>query len=126
MRHYWLNAYFPVAMARSMTDMPTRQLIESCLLDAGFADLSFTPYFVTADLRDHFLYSGKHDPNYYLDDRVRASISTFAKHGDARETREGVARLRADIAAGHFAQVRQSYNADIGDESISEWKCSNI
>lgn len=65
MRHYWLHAYFPVAMARSMADMPSRELIESCLRDAGFADLSFEPYFVTADLRDHFLYSGKHDPDYY-------------------------------------------------------------
>lgn len=103
MRHYWLNAYFPVAMARSIAEMPSRTLIEDALRAAGFVDLTFTPYLVAADLRDHFLYSGKHDPGFYLDARARAAISTFAKHGDEAETRQGVARLQADMAGGRFA-----------------------
>ncbi len=115
MRHYWLNAYFPQAMARAIAEMPARDFIETCLRRAGFVDLSFTPYLVAADLQDHFLYSGKHDPSFYLDAGARASISTFAKHGDARETRQGVARLKADIDDGRFAQVRQSYISDFGD-----------
>ncbi len=115
MRHYWLNAYFPLAMARSIAEMPTRDFIATCLQRAGFIDLSFTPYLVARDLQDRFLYSGKHDPDFYLDGHARASISTFAKHGDERETRQGVARLRADITANRFAQVRQSYSTDSGD-----------
>ena len=115
MRHYWLNAYFPLAMARSIAEMPTRKLIENCLHGAGFTDLSFTSYFVEAGLRDHFLYSGKDNPGFYLDEGVRTSISTFAKHGDGAETRQGVARLGADIAAGRFARVRQTYQSDLGD-----------
>jgi SAM-dependent methyltransferase len=115
MRHYWLNAYFPAAMARSTAEMPTRGMIESCLLDAGFADLSFTPYFVAEDLQDRFLYSGKDNPGFYLDEGARASISTFAKHADRVETRHGVARLDADIATGRFARVRQTYRSDLGD-----------
>jgi len=115
MQHYWLNAYFPLAMARSIAEMPTRGFIETCLQRAGFIDLSFTPYMVARDLQDRFLYSGKHDPGFYLDDHARASISTFAKHGDARETREGVARLKADIDDGGFAQVRRSFSSDFGD-----------
>ncbi|MDA1101899.1 MAG: class I SAM-dependent methyltransferase [Proteobacteria bacterium] len=115
MRHYWLNTYFPVAMTRSMADMPTRALIERSLRDAGFADLSFANYFVSADLQDHFLYSGKHNPGFYLNDRARAGISTFARHGDEAETRQGLARLDTDITTGRFAQVRQTYRSDLGD-----------
>ncbi|MBC8240567.1 MAG: hypothetical protein ISR50_00465 [Alphaproteobacteria bacterium] len=59
--------------------------------------------------------SGKHDPGFYLDKRARAAISTFAKHGDSVETRQGLARLEADITAGRFAQVRQMYQSDQTD-----------
>ena len=115
MRHYWLNDYFPKAMARSIAVMPSRGRIEDYLRQAGFADVSYTPYWVAADLQDHFLYSGKHDPGFYLDDQVRASISTFAKHGDETEIQAGVARLRADIASGRIDQVRWSYSSELGD-----------
>jgi len=117
MQHYWLNAYFPVTMARSIAEMPTRTMIESGLRGAGFGDLFFTPYFVAPDLQDHFLYSGKHDPGFYLDKGARAAISTFAKHGDLVEIRQGLARLEADITAGRFAQVRQMYQSDQTDQT---------
>ena len=115
MRHYWLNAYFPDAMARSIADMPSRGEIESLLDAAGFIDLMFTSYKVTEDLQDRFLYSGKHEPEFYLAADARAAISTFAKHGDEAEIREGVTRFRDDIATGRFEDVRRSYISELGD-----------
>jgi hypothetical protein len=72
MRNYWLNAYFPMAMARSIARMPGRAEIGLCLRGAGFREISFTPYWVDGDLRDHFLYSGKNNPEFYLHAAVRA------------------------------------------------------
>ncbi len=115
MRDYWLNAYFPIAMARSIARMPKRAEIERCLRGAGFGKISFTPYWVSGDLQDHFLYSGKNDPEFYLDDAVRASISTFAQHGDPREIRNGVARLRVDLKNGQFETTRRAYHSGLGD-----------
>ena len=115
MRNYWLNAYFPMAMARSIARMPERADIERCLRGAGFREISFTPYWVGGDLRDHFLYSGKNNPDFYFHAEVRAAISTFAQHGDEREIRDGVARLRADLANGHFETVRRCHGSGLGD-----------
>jgi SAM-dependent methyltransferase len=115
MRNYWLNTYFPKAMARSIAEMPGRDEIEALLRAAGFVDLSFAPFDVTKDLRDRFLYSGKHEPGFYLDADARASISTFAKHDDEAEIRQGAARLRDDIASGYFEDVRRSYDSGSGD-----------
>ena len=103
------------AIIRSFADMPSRAEIESSLRAAGFAAPSFLPFHVTQDLQDRFLYSGKHEPGFYLDAHARASISTFAKHGEEAEIRDGVARLQADIATGHFEAVRRSYMSDLGD-----------
>jgi ubiquinone/menaquinone biosynthesis C-methylase UbiE len=85
MRGYWLNAYFPAAMARSITQMPSLPAIMQALRQSGFASTHTEPYEVQTDLQDFFLYSGKHRPEMYLDPRVRAGISTFAALSDPSE-----------------------------------------
>ena len=65
----------------------------------------FVPYDVTRDLQDRFLYSGNHEPEFYLDASACASIFTFETHGDEAEVRDGVAQLKTDIATGRFEDV---------------------
>jgi ubiquinone/menaquinone biosynthesis C-methylase UbiE len=115
MRGYWLNAYFPAAMARSIVQMPGLQAIVQALRQSGFASVRTESYEVPADLQDLFLYSGKHRPEMYLDPRVRAGISTFAALADTSEVEEGCQKLSQDIASGHIAEVMARYRHTHGD-----------
>ena len=115
MRGYWLNAYFPDAMAKSMVQMPTFEGVQAALIGAGFWLVYTEPYEVRPDLQDFFLYSGKYRPAMYLSEAVRQGISTFAALADAAEVRAGCARLQADIAAGRIAEVMQAYTHTAGD-----------
>ncbi len=87
----------------------------SALRAAGFTIAAREPYAVRDDLRDWFLYCGKNRPELYLDSRVRAGISAFAKARDRDEIERGVARLGSDIASGRIAAVRRKYAWDGGD-----------
>jgi ubiquinone/menaquinone biosynthesis C-methylase UbiE len=115
MRGYWLNAYFPTAMARSIAQMPSLQAIVQALRRSGFTTMYTEPYEVQNDLQDFFLYSGKHRPEMYLDSRVRAGISTFAALAEASEVEEGCRRLAQDIESGRIADVIGVYKHAQGD-----------
>lgn len=115
MRGYWLNAYFPVAMVRSIVQMPGRQAIVQALRQSGFASIHTEPYEVQANLQDRFLYSGKHRPEMYLDPRVRAGISTFAALAEAAEVEAGGQELAQDIASGYITEVIARYRHRQGD-----------
>lgn len=112
---YWLNAYFPELMRRAAEVMPSLgQIVKAC--GAGGLQLAELDLWdVPQDLTDHVLYAGKHRPDVYLDDAVRAGISAFAQFDDADEIAEGVARLRADIGSGRFEDVRERYANRLGD-----------
>jgi len=103
MQHYWLGRYFPQMMQRSTEQMPRRTAVLDALSDAGFQTPRILPFHVTNELQDLFLYSGKHRPQLYLDAAVRANISSFARLCAAQELQDGLAALRADLAAGHWA-----------------------
>jgi ubiquinone/menaquinone biosynthesis C-methylase UbiE len=118
MRGYWLNAYFPTAMARSIVQMPGLQAIVQALRQSGFASIRTEPYEVQTDLQDFFLYSGKHRPEMYLDPRVRTGISTFAALADASEVEGGCRELSQDIESGRIADVIASYRHAQGDYLI--------
>ncbi|MEI6021571.1 MAG: class I SAM-dependent methyltransferase, partial [Bacteroidota bacterium] len=66
-------------------------------LDAGFENIRQEKFFVTNDLQDLFLYSGKCRPEIYMDPSVRAGISSFhlSVYGD--EVENGLAKLKQDI-----------------------------
>jgi ubiquinone/menaquinone biosynthesis C-methylase UbiE len=115
MRGYWLNAYFPAAMVRSIVQMPGLQAIMQALRQSGFDSIHTEPYEVQTELQDLFLYSGKHRPEMYLDPRVRAGISTFAALADAAEVEEGCQKLSLDIASGHITEVMDRYRHAQGD-----------
>jgi SAM-dependent methyltransferase len=115
MRHYWLCHYFPEMMARAIKKMPSEQQIRTALCQSGFSSAKVTPFFVTNELQDLFLYSGKHRPDLYLDAAIRANISSFANLASAAELQEGLTRLAADLQSGAFDLVRSKYATEDGD-----------
>ena len=115
MRHYWLCHYFPETMARSIEKMPSEAQIRAALSRSGFKSVVVTPFFVTNELEDLFLYSGKHRPDLYLDPAVRANISSFASLAPVEELEDGLVRLAADLHSGAFAAVKARYATGSGD-----------
>ena len=115
MRHYWLCHYFPVMMARAIDKMPSESQIRAALLNSGFKSISVNPFFVTDQLQDLFLFSGKRRPNLYLNPGVRANISSFASLAPTVEVQHGLARLAADIRSGAVDKIIAQYGNEIGD-----------
>jgi ubiquinone/menaquinone biosynthesis C-methylase UbiE len=116
-KRYWLSAYFPMMMARSAEQMPDWSTIEISLRRAGFRTWTQKLYWMPLQPIDHFLYSGKHQPHLYLDQRVRANISAFANLADPDELGEGLERLRHDLAQGRFEQATAEYE-DVGGDYL--------
>ena len=118
MRHYWLNHYFPTALQKSVEQMPAPDLVKDALSQAGFSITKEENFFVTNDLQDLFLYSGKHRPHIYLDPNVRAGITTFwsiTDRADRAEIDHGFASLKNDIESGKIDEVIGSYDDTSGD-----------
>ena len=115
MRRYWLNAYLPDAMEKSIRQMPSMEAAIVSMLAAGFGRVTAVPFTVTPELQDFFLYAGKYRPALYLDPRVRAGISTFANLADPTEVERGCARLADDLASGRFDEVLRAAEHDGGD-----------
>lgn len=115
MKGYWLNEYFPDAMEKSIVQMPDWVLVESALTEAGFANIQTDPYDIREDLQDLFLYSGKHRPRFYLDEKIRSGISTFSSLADPDEVERGLKKLEQDIESGDIERVIASYQYDQGD-----------
>ena len=92
-------------MDRAIKQMPGLARLENALSGAGFCEVDTEPYNVSEDLRDQFLYCGKHRPEMYLDPRVRAGISSFASLIDDRELNEGLGTLAEDIESGRISDI---------------------
>lgn len=115
MINYWLNEYFPIAMARSTEQMPSIATVSGALEQTGFLVEEVELYEVQPDLQDLFLYAGKHKPELYLDETVRRGISTFSSLADPVELENGCARLRRDVESGYINEVIESYRSGEGD-----------
>jgi SAM-dependent methyltransferase len=115
MTGYWLNEYFPRMMQGASAVMPDFARLRDALEDAGFSVTAYVPWFVPDDLRDHFMYSGKHRPELYLEERYRAGSSGFRLFGDPYEIANGAERLTRDIADGRIGKVIDGYQNDDGD-----------
>ncbi len=115
MRHYWLNHYFPTALEKSIEQMPASDVLKNALSQSGFKITKEEKYFVSENLQDLFLYSGKQRPQIYLDPNVRAGITTFWSLAKREEIDRGFANLRSDIETGKIDAVIQSYDDSAGD-----------
>src|SRR5262249_55727526 len=109
------NAYFPEALGRAINQQPSDEQLWSAFDRAKLRVVAREPWSVPTDPVDLFLYSGKHNPGVYLNQRIRQGISTFANLADAEEVDSGVARLRDDIATGAIAGIMARYVSDVGD-----------
>jgi SAM-dependent methyltransferase len=114
-RGYWMNKYFPRAMARAIDQMPDVAEVERALRVAGFISLRTEPFVVGPGVQDFFLYSGKHFPERYLDPQFRAGISTFGTLADSDQIASGCGRLAADIRMGRWALT------DTDDQCFHAW-----
>ncbi|AXG68538.1 putative methyltransferase [Kordia sp. SMS9] len=115
MKGYWLHHYFPKMMEASMQQMPSLEKITNAMNAAGFTDIFTERYFVQPDLKDHFLYIGKHKPTMYLDAAVRNGISSFSHLAHQDEVQQGLAQLENDVASGEIQNVIKKYENRNGD-----------
>ncbi|WP_421857096.1 class I SAM-dependent methyltransferase [Oricola sp.] len=92
-RGAWLIDYFPELAALDDAQMPQIADYAGWL---GAVDIAPVP--VPHDCTDGFLYAYWRRPQAYLDDKVRAAMSSFWAIGDAAD--KGLARLKADLDSG--------------------------
>src|SRR5262249_55922380 len=85
MRSYWLNAYFPKTLRRSIGQSPNTDQPRAVFGRAQFGVIATEPWFVPKDPIDLFLYSGKHNPGLYFDQQVRSAISPFSSLAEPAE-----------------------------------------
>ena len=111
--NYWLAEYFPKAIEKSAGQLPDLKTISDALQNAGFSHIETEPYQVQEDLQDLFLYSGKFQPELYLDAAFRANISTFSLLAEEDEITAGCKGLAADIEDGKIEEIiKRHINTD--------------
>ena len=115
MRGYWLNHYFPEMMEDSITQMPSQEKIEASLRGLDLKITSTENYCIQNDLKDNFLYCGKHNPAKYFNTSIRNGISSFSSLSRIDEVNRGLAQLKKDMGSGNFASIQQQYRNGMGD-----------
>jgi len=91
-RGFWLADYFPALVTLDEGQMPAIADYETWL---GSTTVSAVP--IPHDCSDGFLAGYWRRPAAYLDEKVRAAMSSFWALGDVSD---GLARLDADLASG--------------------------
>ena len=108
-RGFWLFDYFPGLVTLDEGQMPPLAKYQSWL---GDVKVSTVP--IPHDCSDGFLAGYWRRPAAYLDERVRAAMSSFWALGDVSE---GLASLRADLDSG-------AWESKYGDQlALEELDC---
>ncbi|TBN04906.1 class I SAM-dependent methyltransferase [Hyunsoonleella flava] len=115
MEGYWLNHYFPKMLQDSMAQMPSLERVKSAILNSGLVFKNTEAYFIQPDLKDQFLYCGKHEPELYFDPQVQHGISSFSHLSNKTEVERGLERLQEDVSSGAIKQIIDAYQNDKGD-----------
>jgi ubiquinone/menaquinone biosynthesis C-methylase UbiE len=97
MKDYWLTHYFPDMMEKSSQQMPRLTDITAALHENNFTVTNTLPFFVTTELKDSFLYSGKQQPELYLLESFRNGISSFKNFCSIHELQASLLKLKNDI-----------------------------
>lgn len=95
-RGFWLTDYFPELVTLDEGQMPRLTEYSDWL---GSVDIS--PVAIPHDCTDGFLAGYWRRPAAYLDDKVRAAMSSFWALGDVSD---GLAALERDLASGAWAE----------------------
>ncbi len=93
---FWLADYIPALVALDKATMPPLSLFERVFSSARFETVP-----IPHDCTDGFLGAYWRRPAAYLDPRVRAAISSFAKITDVSDA---LSRLRADLESGRWEE----------------------
>lgn len=104
---FWLTQeYLPQILAHDRTIFPAGDVLTSMLERAmeRTGSVHIAPVPVPHDCADGFLCAYWRRPESYLDARVRAAISSFARI----DAEPGLARLRTDLAEGRWARANRS------------------
>jgi ubiquinone/menaquinone biosynthesis C-methylase UbiE len=115
MEGYWLCHYFPKMMQAGIEEMPSTLDLVAASADTSLRLIFAEPYNIQEGLQDGILYSGKHNPHFYLDATNRKGISSFASLANSTEVNRGVSQLEADVSNGQFPLVKQAYDNPTGD-----------
>lgn len=115
MKGYWLNRYFPKMLEASIKQMPSLEDVERAMNINGFKVLKKEKYNVLPSLQDKFLYSGKHNPELYFEEKVRQGISSFASLSNYEEVQQGLIKLKQDVDTGDIQKIIESYDNQLGD-----------
>ncbi len=118
MYSYWLWEYFPDMMRNGSKLMKSYEDLSALLSNAGFTNIYQDKFFVTNELQDLFLGSGKYRPEIYLDPTVRRNISSFHVSANTQEVHSGLEKLKSDITSGAINQIIAKYESEIGDYSF--------
>lgn len=114
MQNYWLTHYFPEMMEKSCLQMPSIESIQNLLTNCDLKITTTEPFFITPDLKDFFLYSGKFRPHIYLSQSVRNGISSFKNFCSESELESGLTRLAADIES-------EKINITLNEKSLGDY-----
>jgi len=95
-RYFWLADYFPGLPGLDQVTMPTMDQ-----LAAWLGPVAVTPVPIPHDCTDGFLCAYWRRPAAYLDPKVRAAISSFARLGDIAPVLD---RLAHDIETGEWTR----------------------
>lgn len=95
-RGFWLTDYFPALVTLDEGQMPKMTDYEDWL-----SSVQVSPVPIPHDCTDGFLAGYWRRPAAYLDERVRAAMSSFWALGDVSE---GLERLKADLESGAWQQ----------------------
>ena len=104
---FWLNDYFPQLVAMDAQIMPPMEMYSRWL---GQVDIQTVP--VPHDCTDGFLYAYWRRPEAYLDDKVRAAMSSF---WSAENVEVGLHALRQDLESGRWMD---RYGAVMAQQSM--------
>ncbi len=97
---FWLTQeYFPQIAEHDRTIFPTTPAL-TARLERAIGPARLTPVPVPHDCTDGFLCAYWRRPECYLDPQRRSAISSFARI----DVQPGLARLRADLTSGRWAQ----------------------
>ena len=105
-RGFWLADYFPALVTLDEVQMPQMANYQKWL---GSVEVSAVP--IPHNCTDGFLAGYWRRPAAYLDERVRAAMSSFWALGDVSE---GLGKLRADLKSGAWEQ-RYSHLLNLGE-----------
>lgn len=112
---YWLNYYFPEMLKAGCEQLPDFETVEDALNEGGFEIIETEKYFVREDVEDAFLFAGKYHPEFYLDEKNRQGISSFADLANSEEVENGLKKLERDIISGKINEIIADYENDLGD-----------